>query len=485
MTQGENPRVEHYFFIHNVFGNFYKTILQYYSTYLYPRFQWTVMGTYDKAIEYINKKNQLGGRESDQPNLPALILNPSGDFGIADANSGAKQLYRFPNLAPGFARFVWDPIYLDENVIINVGFSRIMGDIELIMLCSSFYEYCDLRMYVLQIMGGMERYIYPEIFDSVIIIPSSLHDYVYNNPITNVSYPLDWTSRNCSQKLIETTNQNEWVIPCKIKPIFKLTSLSDSSTKYGNDRLSDWKLSASINFEVEVPSFMTIDTDYRIENLNMNLRFGSVFTKYPQMSDNSYDLINDCDSGPSNKIKSDPNVGTQYGGYVTQKPSTNKSVVPFTPSTFLPNGKTDNNPPLYQGSNVPLVTPNLYVSEIPKDEMTTSFNYPPTLDPKNLNSLIIPTIGKINKDVTKIFKNRYYHIVTLDEANSLVDWFINLPEVITDFGLLIVMSRDGKMEYLNHYLIVNNGTQLQIVKQNVTVYEGDFIELYVYDYNSI
>jgi ketosteroid isomerase-like protein len=70
---------ERYHFIHNVFANFFKDTLNFFSECLYPRFEYTVVGTYDKAVEYIVKQCELG-READRPTLPALILNPTGDF---------------------------------------------------------------------------------------------------------------------------------------------------------------------------------------------------------------------------------------------------------------------------------------------------------------------------------------------------------------------------------------------------------------------
>ena len=140
-----------YMFIHNVYANFFKDALDYFSGHLYPRFQYTVIGTYDKGVEYIIKKCQMDGQETDRPNLPALILNPSGDFDLADAITTGKQMWRFPNLNPGLVSRLFDPVYKDEQVLITPGFIRIQGDIELLMLLNSFYEYCDVKMLFLQI----------------------------------------------------------------------------------------------------------------------------------------------------------------------------------------------------------------------------------------------------------------------------------------------------------------------------------------------
>ena len=62
------------FFIHNVFGHFFSSTLDYFTGTLYDRIGFSVVSTYDKAVEYCNKKGLLG-READRPLLPALILN--------------------------------------------------------------------------------------------------------------------------------------------------------------------------------------------------------------------------------------------------------------------------------------------------------------------------------------------------------------------------------------------------------------------------
>jgi hypothetical protein len=284
---GANPegldregRRDIYFFIHNVYANFFKDALDYFSLHLYPRFEYKVVGTYDKAVEYLNKQCELN-READKPNLPALVLNPSGDFDLADANAGGKQLWRFPNLAPGMVKRVFEPVYQDQNIQIDVGFIRIQGDIELLMLLNSFYEYCDLKMLFLQIFGGYERWIYPQFFNTFIILPEELVNYEYTNPYTGLHYNIDWNSAGAYDKLVKTIAKNELVLPCNIKPIYKLTSVNDASNRYGGaDQIADWRLGATIRYEIEIPAFLVLQTDYLVENVDINIYAGSVFSVY-------------------------------------------------------------------------------------------------------------------------------------------------------------------------------------------------------------
>ncbi len=268
-----------YHFIHNVFVSFFEDMMEY-MKYLYPRFQYTVFGTYDKAVEYLNKRAQYC-RETDKPFLPALVLNPSGDFDIADGIAGGRQLWRFPNLAWGFGRHLFDPIYQDKNIQVWVSFIRIKGEIEFLALLNSFYEYTDVRMLLLNIFGGRDRIIEPNFFTSFIILPEELVNYTYTNEYTGLTYGIDWFGAGARIELVKTTGKNEVVVPCRISPQISLVSLGDASTRYGGtDKLADWRMSGTINYEVELPNFIVLEGDYLVEHVDVELRYGSAFSAY-------------------------------------------------------------------------------------------------------------------------------------------------------------------------------------------------------------
>ena len=278
----DRGRNDIYIFIHNVYANFFKDSLDYFSLHIWPRFEHRVVATYDKAVEYLTKK-LAECRELDKPLLPALILNPSGDFEWADAIASGHQLWRFPNLAPGMIKRIYDPVYQDEQVQVNVGFIRMQGDIELLMLLNSFYEYCDVRMMMIQIFGGFDRWIYPQFFNSFIILPEEIFNFQYTNPYTGVDYTLNWKKAGAYEHLVKTTARNEWVLPVTIKPLYKLSSLGDNSERYGGaDRLADWRLTATIRYEIEIPSYFILESDYLVKSVDVEIRAGSAYTTYPQ-----------------------------------------------------------------------------------------------------------------------------------------------------------------------------------------------------------
>ena len=267
-----------YFFVHNAMAGFYKSFLDYISSTVYSRFDTKLVSTYDKAVSYIANKEKLGGREQDKPNLPCLILNPSGELNLDDGNAGGKQLHRFSRWG-NFGAQLWDPIYRDENVKINPVFGRLKGEIELIMLLNSFYEYCDLRVLFLEYFTGQDRDIKLDGFTTFIIIPKEMYNYEYYNDVTGERYNLDWSQYGVTEQLIKTTNKVEYIYPCTIKPLIRLTGTSDGSTKYGGvDKLADWRLTANFEFSVEIPWFMLLSTNYLANEIDLTISTSSTYS---------------------------------------------------------------------------------------------------------------------------------------------------------------------------------------------------------------
>ncbi len=450
-----------YFYIHNTFGHFYYDTLKYFGEYLYPRFEHKVMGTFDKAVEYITKKSEMGDREVDKLNLPALILNPTGDFGLAEAMAGGKQLWRFPNLSPNLNFKIYEPIFQDANVMISPGFVRIKGEFDLYMLLNSFYEYCDLKMYLLQMFGGLERYIYPLYFNSFMIIPEELLNYEYNNNVTGTKYTLDWSGANVSQQLIRTINKTHSVIPLQLKPLYRLINLNDNSTKGGNtDKLAEWRLNATIEFECEFPWFLILKTDYLAENLNLSLNINSSFSSrdYTNIEMSVYHRSLNIAEGTHD---------------------------PLTPS---PPTLEEINDPDYN----PLMTEyNEYLDQQEKDqELEEEINdkledlpKPEMRPPVQVEDGTI----QINTQVTDksfVLQRRYFYYYTENDHNEQYRIIINIPEPTLDLNneMIVLYAEDIELKLNENYLydISNNTIILLVQKLPYRVYKDDILDILIY-----
>lgn len=313
----------HYEHINNVFSTFFFNSLSYFS-YLYPRFTSSLVATYDKAVAYLKNKDELG-REGDLPNLPFIMLIP-GDINISD-NSGLN-FFRFPNLAPGLLRLLYYPIYEDSNVTVTLGFSRFKGEFELLIYLNSYYEFLDLKVLLLQIFGGLNRIISPITFDSFITISDELLNYEYNNEYTDESYTLDWENYTNSE-LIKTTDKTVDVYPLTLRPWFKLTSISDSNTFYGGDKQPIYQLRCTIEFECEFPSWLCLQTDLSLENINLNINMGSSYSVYSGYEPPETRTVESIDSTSINNIEV-INFKTRYYHIITESESLSETDVEIT-----------------------------------------------------------------------------------------------------------------------------------------------------------
>lgn len=452
--QARNPYRWTYYFINNVYADFFKTTLDYFADHLYPRTMTRVIATYDKAVEYLNQQRYIDGeygeqREEDQPLLPALVMNPSGELEIADALAGGRFLWRHPNLLPGFVKYIFDPIYQDANVTVNVGFLRMKGSIELLALMNSFYEYADFRLLLLQIFGGMERWIYPQFFSSFIVLPQELINYQYRNPETGLTYRLNWRENGAYDYLVRSTAREELVMPCEIKPIYKMVSMGDNTERYGGtEKLADWRLTTTFEYEVEIPAYLVVQSDYLAENVQMEIKYGSVYTQNPVINRPPPPPISNTTDGMFDAV---PDSGVTGG-----------SVPSF------------NDP----GVQAPPVNRQIYSSKYNYGLDATSASYF-TYDSSKPDTPFDSTCSTFFTG-DYLFKVRYYHVITQaeEDADNYVD--IDLPETIADLNSIIVWGPYGQLNYGDHYRIINGGNTLRILKSTVNLKRGWIIELFVY-----
>jgi len=471
----------HYRFIHNVLGDFFKSSLDHFGGYLHNRFKYKIVSTYDKAVEFLNKKEQYG-QETDMPNLPAFILDPIGEFGIADANTGAKQLYRFPNLAPGFIKRWYDPIYQDSEVMINVGFTRLKGEMNLVMLLNSFYEYCDLRIFMIQYFGSEGRWIYPVFFNTFIILPKTFVNYEYTNEYTGEHHKLNWESAGAYDTLVKTTNRDEYVIPCNIRPIFKMNSISDGSTRYGGtDKLAEWRLSINVEYEVEIPTYLILNTDWNVDTIKLQLDVSSTFSE-SQMYNNMMTEMDDIQKKQYTDF-----LIKQFGKRFTSE----QALRALTVETLK---RID----AFQGTDkqlndliIDLKDPDF--AKVSKDQL--GFKIPEMIDANvkhwdtGLDSTSSNIIHIPKEELTSWcekrsydFQNRYFHKITEAEEKSEDTFSITAPQKVY-IDRLILISREGPLKYGDHYIISDTGLEIIIKQKYTNLKKNELLEMYIYDYS--
>ncbi len=278
MNNPRNLKVEHHHYINNCMGMFYRGILNYFANELYP-FNYKVIATYNKAVEFFNKKMEEG-HEIDKQILPAITLDPSGDF-LPDERSG-RFMWQYPNLYPSFGAKLFDSIYKDNQVIVTPVFTRFTGTLELICWLHSVYEYIDFRTLVIMWSGGINRVVRPEHLWSYIVMPDEILDYQYKNNL-NVGeqpYQIDWRSTDAVITLIRNMNQEKVVYPVLLSPMLQLESITDGSEKYGGTDLASHKLQINFRYEIDLPTFVHVKSDWKLENIKIGVSMGDVHTRY-------------------------------------------------------------------------------------------------------------------------------------------------------------------------------------------------------------
>jgi len=266
-----NKVAANHFYIHGMLGDFYSGMLNWFGNEFYDRFNYRVIGTYEKSVEYFNKKRQLG-KEVDSNIMPSINLDPSLDFDWADSNG--QLLWQRPLLAPNTAGKLFIPIDgLPDEIKLAAVFGTFKGECEITMWMNSVYELLDMRMYLLLFSGGMGRMMRPTFFNSHIIVPNDLIDYEVRGE------KIDWTNTDLIMKLLKAPNVYKYALPVLLDPMFKFTGITDNSEKYGGDGLASYKLSVQLEYEINIPTFMSLQTDFG-GDMKFGFMSGGAYSRY-------------------------------------------------------------------------------------------------------------------------------------------------------------------------------------------------------------
>ena len=270
-------KVQEHFFINNCFGSFYRGLLNWFGDSFYPEFNYKVIGTYDKAIEYFNKTLENAG-EIETNILPSITLDPSGEF--EPEERGGRFSWQYPNLSPTLGARLFKPIYQDDQVKVTPVFTRFQGTCEMSMWCRSIYEYLDIRTALYMWSGGIGRILRPTTFWSYIVVPDEILDFNYTNDVTGQTYQLDWRSTDAAMTLIKNMDQMKVVYPVQLTPWFQIDSISDSSQKQGGTELASYRLNTTLKYEIELPTYLVVDSDWKLDRTMITISMGSVYSKY-------------------------------------------------------------------------------------------------------------------------------------------------------------------------------------------------------------
>jgi len=276
-------------FAHNMLADVINGTLVWITDNLLPRARYSIISTYDKMVERIKT---LAEEDPNVPPLPAINLDPQ--FPHIEEGTPLWRIMNTSTLSNITRMF--EPILQTDDLMIVPIFVPLVMPLEVTMWFPSVYEYLDTAVKINHYFGNENRYVRPQVFPTFIIIPDKLKAIEYVNPYENKDYIIDLSSVSSSQ-LIKSLGKEYLCFDCVLTPTYKFTGESDAAEKYGGDSLADWKLSFTMEMNIQLPLWFVYYCDYKIEHVDIDIIVSKGVASTDNMVRPDYDVIvNACDN---------------------------------------------------------------------------------------------------------------------------------------------------------------------------------------------
>lgn len=222
---------------------------------VYNKFEHVFIGSYNKAVQYIDQLNtdpDIVSKGGMYNKLPMLVFTPTLEQPVEQTD----WLWNYYTMHPYMASWNRPPIMFEDGTLLTMTTRRMRGNIDIKILCESQPEEHDIHMAFLNYFRGL---------NSVLPMNQISMQFVLSDKIKmltddNEEIVLDLNHSNISHRLVKTTGRMEYLIPISATPELKLTNLSDASSFYGGNDFAEFALSGSIQYELEIPSLLTLQT---------------------------------------------------------------------------------------------------------------------------------------------------------------------------------------------------------------------------------
>lgn len=261
------------YYTHGTLHNFYLSFKDWISNQLGIQSKNVFIGGYSKGAERI--RNILNDDKMKIEGIDGILnIDPTGEINMEETMG--KELWRYPNVNTNLSKYynLTETLYKDDNIEITLIFNRITADINCSLFLGSLSKYLDYRMYLLQLFrGGNDRSFKPYTFINNMIFDDNFIEASYYNELTKKIETLHWDDTTLMNRtLIKQLGKSKYVYPINSEPLIKMISLNDNSNNknVGQD-LDTYVLNWSINYELTIPSFMYVNTNYDIEEIHQTL----------------------------------------------------------------------------------------------------------------------------------------------------------------------------------------------------------------------
>lgn len=250
---------------HVAISDFIGSIKEYLIGNVYPNFGYAMIGSFDKAIQFIDQMNNDGmTSEHGMMNYyPFIVFTPT----LEEPDRYVDYMWNYAKGMPFLNHSYHDPVLFEDGNILTVLTRRMKGNIDLRIFCESQMEEHDIQMAFLNMFKGLNTYTVLNNIQEYFILDQQIRGFTDRRE----EVVLDLANSNIERKLIQSTNKMEYVIPISAAPLLMLTALSDASSFYGGSGLTEYALTGSIAFELDIPSNITLETDMEIIDITPNI----------------------------------------------------------------------------------------------------------------------------------------------------------------------------------------------------------------------
>jgi hypothetical protein len=243
-------------YIYDLFGHVYQGFRQFMVNSVYDKFRFSVIETYDKAVEIIEQGKQPGGITSIPPR-PALSVGPVFPINLDDP--AGMELWRVSAMA-GFQSNLYNPIYSDPDIRVVPTFMRFNLLFNASMWFQSIYQIHEMQVRLRFVFNNQERYVAPFGVQFYSPLPSI---------ILQSGKPVIW-SEYTIPFLYTVTGKYVNAYPIYVQPYIRLTSISDDTVKEEKS-IVEYKLVVMFEMQIEIPMGFIIETLFKPSSIKFEI----------------------------------------------------------------------------------------------------------------------------------------------------------------------------------------------------------------------
>lgn len=248
-------------YVHTTFGPFINALKLFLLTRVY-NFNFAMVGTMDKAIQLIFQSKSDSNMLLQGPLMPMIVFTPS----IIEQVREVDFPFKYTTYHPFQSKWFQQPIIFQDGSALDIVTRRMLGNVDIRVFAHSLMEIHDIQMAFLDAFRGYNKWIMLTHLKQFLVIEDDVRLFTDEG----VKF-LDWSKTNLSNMLIKSINKNKYYLQTDTDVQVRLDGLTDASEFYGGAGLSDYGLTGTLTYEIELPALYNLYTDLDIVDFDVNI----------------------------------------------------------------------------------------------------------------------------------------------------------------------------------------------------------------------